>query len=184
MRYLACLLVIGCTSGSGSPGSGSNNLPGGGLQVADQVFARVTMDGDSDDRVILTNTKNLCSDLSASIDRRGEHYMMLVFRDVTGTTKTAPTAPGTYTIYPNTGSEPAKSVVLTAGGFDESCLPNDADSAQGQSGSVALTLVGDVMTGTYDVVLNSGGHITGSFNSTACPGASAALANFDGHTCQ
>ncbi len=183
MRYVFCLFVIGCTSGS--QGSVSGNLPGGGLQVADQISAVVTMDSDSDARILLTNTMNLCQDVSASIDRKGEHYVMLVLHDVTATAKTAPTAPGTYTIYPNTGSEPAKSAVLTAGGFDANCQPNDAESAQGQSGTVTLSMVsGNVFAGTYDVVLNSGGHITGSFQPEACPSAAAALANSDGHSCQ
>ena len=182
MRTFACLLVIGCTSGQGSV---SGNLPGGGLQVADQISTVVTMDTDSDARILLTNTTNLCQDVSASIDRKSEHYIMLVLHDVGASAKTAPTAPGTYTIYPNTGSEPAKSVVMTAGGYDASCLPNDAETAQGQSGSVALTTVsGNVFAGTYDIVLNTGGHITGSFQPQACPGAATALANFDSHTCQ
>jgi len=182
MRYLACLLVIGCTSGGHTPGSG--NLPGGSVD-GDQISAVVTMDTDSDARILMTNTMGLCHDVSASIDRKGEHYVMLVLHDVTATAKTAPTAPGTYTIYPNTGSEPAKSAVLTAGGYDANCNPNDAEAAQGQSGTVALTMVSSgVFAGTYDVVLNNGGHITGSFQPEACPGAAAALANSDGHSCQ
>ncbi len=186
MRVLVWLCVIGCTSGHGSSASGQ--VPGGTFSIVDQISAVVT-DGDSgtsDARIRLASTGGLCSDASATppIDRKQQRFITIALRDVSGAMKTAPTAPGTYTIYPNTGSEPAKSASLETGAFDATCESVDADAGQGQSGTVALTSVtGGAFVGTFDVVLNTGGHITGSFDPEPCPGAAAALANLDQHSC-
>jgi len=191
MRFLAYVLLIGCSSSGGTPDSGSNQLPGGPFQVADQVSATITMgdpgDTTSDARVRLSSTTGLCADLSASppIDHKQQRIITIVLRDVAGSTKTAPTAPGTYTIYPNTGSEPAKSAVLTIASFNDSCQSNDAESGQGQSGTVTLTsIAGGVFAGSYDVVLNTGSHIAGGFRPTACPQGAAAFMNDADHACQ
>jgi hypothetical protein len=130
---------------------------------------------------MLASTSNLCNDVG-TVDRKGQHFTTIALRDVNGAMRTAPTAPGAYTIYPNTGSEPAKSASLNVGGFDNTCQFDDDLSASAQSGTVTLTSVsGGVYKGSYDVTLNNGSHITGTFAPTACPKLATAT---DGeHTC-
>ena len=130
---------------------------------------------------MLASTSNLCND-AGTIDRKGQHFTTIELRDVNGSTKTAPTAAGSYTIYPNTGSEPAKSASLTVGAFDNACQLDDNLAASAQSGTVTLTSVaGGVYKGSYDVVLNNGTHLTGSFAPAACP--KLATATDSGHSC-
>jgi hypothetical protein len=190
MRVLALLMfaAVGCTS---SEGSVSGETPGGAFDVVDMISATVTTsdgagDTSSNARIVLASTPNLCSDTSASpaIDRQHQRFVTIELRDVSGAAKTAPTAPGTYTIYPNTGSEPSKSASLRLGGLDGTCQLIDEESGSGQSGTVTLTSVaGGVFAGSYDVVLNTGGRITGSFAPAACPQL-ATVASADQHSCR
>ena len=190
MRVFALLMfvAVGCTS---SDGSASGETPGGPFAVADMISATVTIsngagDTSSSARIVLASTSNLCSDAKASpaIDRQHQRFVTLDLRDVSGAAKAAPTAPGTYTIYPNTGSEPPKSASLTVGGLDGTCQLIDEESGSAQSGTVTLTSVtGGVFAGSYDVVLNTGGRVTGSFAPTACPQL-ATVTNADQHSCR
>src|SRR3954465_12397330 len=168
MRLFALSVIVAAGCGGSTDGGVTGDPPGGDFDVADQISATVTMsdgngDSSSEAQIMLASTSNLCGDASASpaIDRKGQRFMTIELRDVSGSTKTAPTAPGTYTIYPNTGSEPAKSASLTVGGFDQTCQWNDDVAASAQSGTVTLTSVAaGVYAGTFDVTLNTGGHIT------------------------
>lgn len=190
MRFFALFVLgtVACTSSSDG-GAVSGDPPGGGFDVEDQISATVTTsDGTGDDtseaRIVIASTPNLCSDAAGSIDRKGQRSITIELRDVSGATKTAPTAPGSYTIYPNTGSEPAKSASLTVGALDDTCQLVDDDSASAQSGTVTLTSVaGGAFTGSFDVTLNTGGHLAGTFAPTACPQLATALASAD-HVCR
>jgi hypothetical protein len=121
---------------------------------------------------VLSTADTACADAGATppIERKGSRVVTITLMDVSAGVTAAPAAPGTYTIYPNSGSQPPKEALFDAVGFDDSCQSVDADAAQGQSGSVTLTsAAGGVYKGTYDVVLNTGDHATGSFDPTACP---------------
>lgn len=159
------LMIVGC-GGDDSTGP----LPGGGWEVASSIGGNVSIEDDSALRIVIGSTSNLCTDAKASppIDRQGESFIEIELADVGGANTTAPTAAGTYTIYPNTGSRPAKSASFVTGRFDGDCMLDDAADASGQSGSVVLTALGAKFTGTYDVVLNTGDHATGSFDAAAC----------------
>ena len=187
---LGLIAVLGCTSNGDDAGSGQPS--GGGIDTADAISATVTMSDGGDDtssvaRIVLGSTSNLCADAGASpaIDRKGQHFVEIELRDVDGAMRTAPTAPGAYTIYPNTGEEPGKAASLTVGVLDDTCQVIDETYASGQSGTVTLTSVSaGVYAGSYDVVLNTGDHITGTFQPTACPQLASALVNPDEHTCE
>ena len=177
MRVLACVLaslVAACSSNSG--GEVSGETPGGPIDLAESISASVTIsDGTGDSlssaRIMLASTSGLCGDASASppIDRKGQRFITIGLRDVAGATSTAPTAPGTYTIYPNTGSEPPKSASLDTGGFDDTCQLVDEDEASAQSGTVTLTAINaGAFSGTFDVTLNTGDHLTGTFDPQPC----------------
>jgi hypothetical protein len=182
---LVSLLVVGCTNSGGS-------VSGGGFDVADTISAAVTLsDGtggtSSSAMIVMASTSNLCSDAGASppIDRKQQRYVVIELSDVMGGMTATPTAPGTYTIYPNTGTRPAKSASLVTGGFDGTCQPTDATAGSGESGSVTLTsIAGGVFDGTFDVALNTGSHITGSFTPHACPALATEQATMTTHSCQ
>jgi hypothetical protein len=183
MRVLAglSLLLTSCAS----------NSTGGNFDLVDTISAAVTTsDGaggtSSDARIMMASTQGLCSDAGTSppVDRKLQRYISISLRDVSGSTTTAPSVPGTYTIYPDTGTEPPKSASLLTGAFDGDCQSNDADAAAAHSGTVTLTsTTGGVFAGTFDVVLNTGGHITGSFDPQACPQLQTAAASTATHSC-
>lgn len=192
MRVLALFVIAatGCTSSSSGGGNVSGQTPGGSFDLADTISATVSIsesgDTTSSAQILLASTSNLCSDASASppIDRKGQRFILIDLRDVSGGTKTAPAAPGTYTIYPDTGTEPPKAASLTTGGYDGSCQSVDAAAAQAQSGTVTLTSVtSGVFAGSFDVTLNTGGHLTGSFDPNPCPQLATAAASTDQHSC-
>jgi len=186
---LAFLAAASCTSSSG--GTVSGQMPGGNLDLADTISASITTsDGAGgtlgDARIVMASTSHLCSDAGASppIDRKGQHYVTIALRDVAGAMTTAPTVPGSYTIYPDTGSQPAKSASLLTGALDGSCQIDDATAAMAQSGTVTLTsTTGGAFVGTFDVVLNTGGHITGSFDPEPCPQLQTAVTTTATHSC-
>ena len=116
--------------------------------------------------------------------RKGQRYLTIELRDVNGATTTTPTAPGTYTIYPDTGSEPPKSASLLVGALDQTCQSNDADSAKAQSGTVTLATVGGgAFTGSFDVTLNTGDHLTGTFDPEPCTALAAAVTTTNQPAC-
>ena len=178
--------------GSGAGGSVVGNLPGGVFDPADAISASVSMsDGNggttSAAHVVIASTASLCGDAAASppIDRKQQRFITIDLTDVAGSVETTPTAPGTYTIYPNTGSRPAHSASLVTGALDTACQPIDADGAQAQSGTVTLTqVVGGVFKGTFDVTLNTGGQITGTFSPSACPALQTEASSMATHACQ
>ena len=191
MRTLLLTLALaGCTAG----GSVSGQAPGGTFEPSDSISASVTTNDGAGDtasyaEIDVASTGHLCADASASppIERKGQHYLTIQLRDVNptnGAITTAPTAPGTYTIYPNTGNEPPKSASLVVGALDSSCQPDDAHAAQAQSGTVTLTSVtGGAFSGSFDVVLNTGGHLSGSFDPEACPQLATAVTSMQQPVC-
>jgi hypothetical protein len=190
MRLLACAFVTLAACSSSSGGAVSGTPPGGGFDLADSISASVTTsDGaggtSSTARIMLASTSGLCSDASASppVDRKLQRFITIDLADVTGGVSTAPTAPGTYTIYPNTGSVPPKEALLDTGGLDATCQPVDEDAASAQSGTVTLTTItGGTFSGTFDVTLNTGAHLTGSFDPEPC--AQLAAATDVQHSCR
>jgi hypothetical protein len=185
MRFALLACVAACTSSadgvSGSP-------PGGPVDTQATVSAVVTSSdtGDSEARIVISSTATVCADAGAMppIDRKGSRFVTIELKDINGSTATAPTAPGTYTVYPNSGSQPPKEALVVTGGLDDTCQSVDADSASGQSGTVVLTSAsGGVFKGTYDVLLNTGDHISGSFAPVACPALQALDASSQ-HNCQ
>lgn len=186
---LACLLLASACVSSVDSGGGDDTGPtpgGGSVDVADEISATVTVSDEGGDSshalIVLASTSNLCND-AGSVDRKGQHFISIELRDVNGSTRSAPTAAGSYTIYPNTGSEPAKSASLNVGAFDNACQLDDNVAASAQSGTVTLTSVaGSVYKGSYDVTLNNGSHITGTFAPVACAKLATATSN-DQHSC-
>ena len=194
LLYSCILVTAACTTRDAAPGplpGGGGPLPGGGgAPTGDTISASVILDDGGETssvaRIVIASTTGLCSDAGATppIDRAQQKFITIELADVAGATTTTPTAAGTYAIYPNTGSRPAKSASFVTGSLDASCMTVDAADASGQSGTVTLASVnGDAFSGSYDVVLNTGDHVTGSFTPRACPALRTAVASTATHTC-
>jgi hypothetical protein len=62
---------------------------------------------------------------------------------------------------------------------DAQCVKINAQSAQAASGSVNLTSIGpnNAYAGTFDLVMDSGDHVTGSFGASGCSAVGSAISN-------
>src|SRR5262249_25585325 len=108
-----------------------------------------------------------------------EKLALFLLVDVNGTTFSAPTAPGAYAIYHGSGTLPAKFASFVVALTDATCHDTNADDALGTSGTVTLSSVsGNRFSGSFDLMLDSGDHLTGSFDPEECP----ALANQVGNS--
>jgi hypothetical protein len=102
--------------------------------------------------------------------------VVISMTDVNGTTLNTPTVPGTYAIFQGTGTAPPKSANLNVRVIDSNCADVPAAEAKATTGTVTLSSIsGDTFAGSFDVVLDSGDHLTGSFDPEPCPGIQAAL---------
>jgi hypothetical protein len=82
---------------------------------------------------------------------------------------TAPTAPGTYTISSSLPPTVPHAANVAGRIVDATCSNNTANDAVALSGTVQLTGVeAGTYTGTFDLVLDSADHITGSFDAPTC----------------
>jgi hypothetical protein len=185
MRCVLLMVVAACTSDAG--GSVTGQVPGGSFDPGATISAAVMIpDGGGEAVIVVSSVATACSDDGAAppIERKGSRAMTIRLMDVANGMTTTPAAPGTYTIYPNSGSQPPKEALLEMYGLDDTCQQVDAQSAQGQSGSVTLTSVaGGVFKGTFDVTLNTGDHLTGSFDPTACAALASLAANPQSPAC-
>src|SRR5207237_493554 len=120
--------------------------------------------------ILLTSTGGTCADVNANQAHQNEKGVFIDVWDVVGTTTNAPTVPGTYSIYQGTGTSPPKAASFSAIVFDATCKAITNDGAKATTGTVTLTAVsGTRYNGTFDVALDSGDHVTGSFEPEECP---------------
>jgi hypothetical protein len=113
----------------------------------------------------LLSTPHACADATAGVNRANRQLVEIVIADDSTRLGTAPTALGSYTILATSGY----SAQLYTQTNDTSCVDIPADDARGASGAVTLTSIsGNAFTGHYDIVLDSGDHVTGYFDAEAC----------------
>jgi hypothetical protein len=167
----------------------TNGVSGAGSAIVDTISASVTTsdgNGDTDSSAVIAmaSVSTLCADAAATppINREGENFITIELADITDGVSTTPTQPGTFTVYPDTGSQPPLSATVNVGAYDDTC--SLVDSGMGQSGSVTLTSInGNVFVGSYDVTLNTGDHLTGTFDPEACPALQQAANSTTGTAC-
>lgn len=157
LLFFGAVVLTGCSS-SPSPGTISAPIKGKTFAVNDAV----TLGGE----IVLTSANDICVPPAQQVEHPYETALLLVVSDNQGNASHVPTMPGTYTV---TSSATAHEAVVEANILDGMCL-NDADNpVLGTSGSVQLISVdGGTFSGTFDVQLDSGDHITGSFDAPTC----------------
>jgi hypothetical protein len=194
MRTIGYLLVLAsalgaCSSDSSSPASLNGTIHGKSFAMKDAASGEVvvTTAGGAmlhTGAILLTSTAGTCADVDANQAHQNEKGLLLVLWDVVGTTTNAPTQPGMYSVYQGSGTSPMKAGTVNALSFDATCNPIAADAAKGATGTVNLTAVsGMKYSGTFDVSLDSGDHITGSFDPIECPSLGNYLAPTNNAAC-
>jgi hypothetical protein len=179
MRTIGYVLVLAsalCACGSdSSPASLAGTIHGMTFAMHDSASGEVVVTTATGamlhtGAVFLTSSSGTCADIMSNQAHQNEKGVLIVMWDVVGTTTNAPTAGGTYSIYQGSGTSPPKAATFNAQATDATCKEIATDSAKGATGTVTLTGVSGMRyTGHFDVSLDSGDHVTGSFDPTECP---------------
>lgn len=117
-------------------------------------------------QVVLSSTPNLCSDVGNHVQRANARVVLIDVSDNSG----AKLADATYmTSYSD--PVPARSAVFESNITDAQCNVSYDPPPDGTGdGTVTLTSVSaSTVSGTFDVVMENGEHVTGTFEPSACP---------------
>ncbi|HET7505252.1 MAG TPA: hypothetical protein VFK02_29740 [Kofleriaceae bacterium] len=162
----------------------SGNIHGNAFAIEDAISASVALTDLHGAVIVLSSTSGLCKDAAANAVHPNQKAVIITLFDINGTTLNTPTAPGTYTIFQGSGAPPAKAAAWVASVNDATCSEIDASGATATTGTVTLSDInGNAFSGSYDVVLDSGDHVTGSFDPEACPDLQTALNSDASSTC-
>ena len=181
-RILPFVALAGCNSSS-SPGAVHGTIRGSAYPIAASISATVTSSGKSAAFIILSSSMELCLPPDAQIQHPGEKTVVIVLQD----SEAAPTGPGTYTVVDPAGNDPTptRAALLYSSVLDTACLNHAEDQTTATSGTVMLTSVhGGAYEGQFDVTLDSGDHVTGSFEPTACDDLPAELQSSTTPACE
>lgn len=170
------LLLAGACGGGGGGGTLSGTVHGQSFMIEDATSAVVTIavGGINTDihaaQIVMANAKNLCADAMSNASHHNEKGVSILLTDFNGSTSNPPTASGTYSVYQGSGTPAAKAAFVEVDVIDAMCKPVTAQDAFGASGTVTLTSVsGNRFSGNFDLVLDSGDHVIGSFDPKECP---------------
>jgi|SRR5215468_10246502 len=173
-------LVASCGS---SPFTVNGTINGSSLKPGDAVSALGAVAGAvaSDSipfnaaAVVLSNSSGLCASASSGKEPKSSQFLTLGLNDHTGNSPPSFFL-GTYTVWPLTGPQPAKFVVVQYTLSDANCLPVQSDRAI--SGTVTITSIGNGdVSGNFDLTFDSGDHVSGSFSPKNCYTLFALLGN-------
>ena len=173
---LALSVLAAC--GGDDAGSVSGKVHGTAIGVDDSVSAAITINNNQHGAaIVLASTPNVCPDLMNRVEHPSEKVVIITVADYANLTLTTPTAPGTFQIYQG-GTAPPKAATLQVVMDDLNCQTISNMGAKATSGTVTLTKVsGNTFAGSFDALLDSQDHITGSFSPTECPAIQSAIDN-------
>lgn len=171
--------LCGCGTDS-SPGSVSGTIKGQKYSVSDAISASVTINGGHVGVVALGNKSGLCADVMAGKQPPNLSLFIISMTQLNGITLATPTTTGTFQIY-QSGQPPALAASIATHVYDASCNEIQNWASTAITGTVDLTHIsGEAYDGHFDVVMDQGDHITGTFSGEACP----ALMNIVGSNTQ
>jgi hypothetical protein len=165
-NYTATPAVAGTVSGA------TGSIHGNAITPVDaMVNFRVAADGGAYAQLNLFDQPAICGGIQSFHYPSGLGHLLINLFDSSGNETmdaVPPVAPGTFPVLETTviglGSDGAYFKA------DSSYRDIDADSAQIRGGSVTLTSVsGGIYAGSYDLTMDSGDHVSGSFTAPYCP---------------
>src|SRR3569623_210888 len=165
---LALSVLVAC--GGNDAGSVSGTVKGAGISIIDSISASVMLNSNQHAAAIaLTSSSGACTEVTNRVTHPSEKVVIITVADVNNLTLTTPTAPGMYSIYQG-GMAPAKAATLEVKFSDLNCNDISNMDAKATTGTVTLSEIsGNAFEGSFDVVLDSGDHIKGSFDPSECP---------------
>jgi hypothetical protein len=169
LRTALLALLAACTANAGK-GTVVGTVHGATLAIKDAISANVYVQGSTSERVaevMLANDGDLCSNAANDSQIKGYAGVTLTMFAATDTTITPAGSPGDYTIGATTGNVASWNAVVT----DSMCQDVIASEATATAGTVTLAKIeGNAFTGSFDVTLDSGEQVTGTFEPAACAG--------------
>jgi len=168
-----CILSLGVLAACSSSNAGDavhGTIRGLDYPIAESISAtlpRSRSGAASAGVIVMSSSTDSCRPPDAQIAHPGETTIVIVVVDGDA----APTGPGSFTIYDPLGGgpPPTKSAILYTSVLDPMCANHADDQTSARSGTVTLASAGGgVYAGQFDVTLDSGDHITGTFSPTAC----------------
>lgn len=157
-------MLVAC--GTNGPGEVIGTVHGMAVPVEDAVstsITDVTSQGTTIQiaMILMANTSDLVHDTGSFTVHPAEKSVLVTLFDATGTVHAST---GTYTIAAS-GSGPPMAATLVVTVLDGACQSITTSGASATSGTVDVTEAsGRVFQGSFDVVLDSGDHITGTFH--------------------
>jgi hypothetical protein len=169
-RRLALLLaLLGCRESTAGSGAIIGSVRGQVFSVADAMAGTRINGTDTYADIFLADRAGLCEAASRYWLRKSLHTVRIDLYESTGQGDRAPAGPGTYTVVAIGGPISARRAYVEARTTDESCALVASQSAKATSGTVTLTGVSNgSYAGTFDVTLESGDRLTGSFDAPDC----------------
>jgi len=175
-------VLTGCTT-SAAHGGGAldGTVRGQTYSFVDSISGPVAWSAGGYDgqkaEIVLSSIGGACADAQSGTVRKGEEFVVIWLGQASGTSVVTPT-PGTYSIEANSGNIAEWSLFS----LDATCMDTGSMDANAIAGSVVLASAsGDVFSGQFDLTLDSGDHVTGTFEPAPC----AATANVGlGNNCQ
>jgi hypothetical protein len=186
IRSLSMMILVACGGGSGGDSGGSvgGKIHGSAFSIQDVISASVAIGPMHGAAIFMSSTSGLCKDAAINAEHPSQKGVVITLFDVNGATLNTPTAPGSYIIFQGSGTPPPKTATWDASVNDATCKTIAASSAKATTGTVTLSgISGNAFSGSYDVVLDSGDHVTGSFDPEACPDLQKAIDSDTPATC-
>ena len=119
--------------------------------------------------ITISSAASLCSDRTGGKARRSTQYLQLaVFKVQPDFTAAALPSPGVYQV----GALPIENAVSQFVTTDAICGLPPANIVGASTGTITLTAVGSRYTGSYDMLLESGDPVRGTFDAPLCDAGS------------
>lgn len=178
MRSILLVLSVVAACGGDDAGAVSGTVHGTGISVEDSISASVMLANNQHAAAIaLTSTGAACTEVTNRVTHPSEKVVVITVADVANLTLTTPTAPGTYSIYQG-GSAPPKAATMKVTFSDLNCADIANMDSSATTGTVTLSSIsGNAFDGSFDVVMDSGDHLKGSFHPMECPQIQSAIDN-------
>src|SRR5580765_2911698 len=158
------LLLAACSSSSNPPSTISGSIRGKAFTVGDSL----TLANSMQVAIVLTSEADACVPPAQQVQHPGETVLLILLDDYDAASgkHTAPTAAGTYAL---SSTMTAHNATVEANILDAMCVNDACNGAVADGGTVQLTTVDNgTFAGTFDVQLDSGDLVTGTFQAPTC----------------
>jgi hypothetical protein len=171
------LWLFACSSNGGD--DSPITIEGQLFSVASASSGVVTASNSEYAQIILSSQADACEQIGSGIEHPQQQTIII---DV-GAGAAPPTASGAYPVSDAGGSPPAGQYAqVYAISTDANCQLTLVPEPNGVSGTVTLTSVANgALSGMFDVMFDTGDHVTGSFSADSCPAIGSAS---DDPTCK